>query len=106
MNFMTEIICLANFLKTNLICCHLSEKVSKGMFLKPDKLQNHTDEGKAKPRKRDSEEEKGGEEKKSNGCTLNFYNGYFGDRFWPKKLNCWTQKDHLAIRFQKSGYSC
>ena len=57
MNFITEIICLANFLKTNLICSHLSEKVSKGMFLKPDKLQNHTDEGKAKPRKRDSEEE-------------------------------------------------
>ena len=27
---------------------------------------------------------KGGEEKKSNGCTLSFYHGYFGDSFWPK----------------------
>ena len=23
---------------------------------------------------------------KSNGCTISFYNSYFGDRFWPKKL--------------------
>ena len=32
----------ADFLKTNLrkfSCSHLSEKASKGMFLKPDKLQ-------------------------------------------------------------------
>ena len=26
---------------------------------------------------------KGGEEKKSNVCTLSFYHGYLGD-FWPK----------------------
>ena len=29
-----------------------------------------------------SEEKK----KKGNGCTLSFYNGYFGNSFWPKKL--------------------
>ena len=40
----------------------------------------------------------GGEERKSNGCSLIFYNGYFGDWFWPIK-SCWTQKIHLAVMF-------
>ena len=31
------------------------------------------------------------EEKKNNGCPLNFYNSYF----WPEK-NCWTQKVHFG----------
>ena len=30
----------------NEICSHLSEKVSKGMFPMPEKLQNHSNEGK------------------------------------------------------------
>ena len=30
----------------NEICSHLSEKASKGMFPKPGKLQNHSNEGK------------------------------------------------------------
>ena len=30
----------------NEICSHLSEKASKGMFPKPEKLQNHSNEGK------------------------------------------------------------
>ena len=58
----------------NEICSHLSEKASKGMFPKPEKLQNHSNEGKL----RKGEKEK----KKSNGCTLNFYNSYL-----PKKLS-------------------
>ena len=36
-------------------------------------------------RKRKSEEEERRRREKSNGCTLSFYNGYFGDSFWPKK---------------------
>ena len=32
----------------NEICSHLSEKSSKDRFFKPDKLQNHTNEGKGK----------------------------------------------------------
>ena len=39
----------------NEICSHLSEKASKGMFLKPEKLLNHSNEGKGK---RKSEEKK------------------------------------------------
>jgi len=45
-------------------------------------------------RKRKSEEkERRRREKKSNGCTLSFYNGYLGDSFLPKKK--------LALTFSK-----
>ena len=54
-------------------------------------------------RKRESEEEeRKREEEKSNGCTLNFYNGY-------EKKNCWTRKVHLVVTFSKIRldiYSC
>ena len=56
----------------NEICRLLSEKASKGRFLGPYKLQNHTNEGKGKEKKKEREERKGGEEKKTNGCTLSF----------------------------------
>ena len=51
-------------------------------------------------RKRKSEEKERRRREKSNGCTLSFYNGYFGVSFWPKK-NCWTQKLHLTITLSK-----
>ena len=35
----------------NEICSHSSEKASKGMFLKPKKLQNTSNEGKGKEKK-------------------------------------------------------
>ena len=37
------------------VCGHLSEEASKGRFLKPDKLQNHSNEGKGRKRKRKSD---------------------------------------------------
>ena len=46
----------------NEICSHLSEKASKGRFLKPEKLQNHSNEGKGKEKKKDRGE--GKEEKR------------------------------------------
>ena len=46
----------------NEICSHLSEKASKGTFLKPEKLQNHSNEGKGKEKKKERGE--GKEEKK------------------------------------------
>ena len=49
-------------------------------------------------RKRKSEEEERRRRKTSNGFTLTFYNGFFGD--WPEK-NCWTQKVHLVVTFSK-----
>ena len=51
-------------------------------------------------RKRKSEGKKGGEEKKSNDCTISFCNGYIGDCF-RSKTNCWTRKVHLAVTFSK-----
>ena len=53
------------------------------MFLKPGKLQNHSDEGKRKKRK--SEEKERRRREKSIGCTLSFYNSYF-EVFGRKKL--------------------
>ena len=72
---------LADFLKTNPneMCSHLSEKASKSRFLKPENLQNHSNQGKGKEKKKEQEEGKEEKEKKkSNGCTLSFYNSYFG----------------------------
>ena len=43
----------------NEICSHLSEKVSKDRFLKPEKLQNYSNEGKGKEKGRgEGKEEK------------------------------------------------
>ena len=36
----------------------MSEKASKGRFLKPEKLENHTNEGKGKEKKKERGEEK------------------------------------------------
>ena len=47
----------------NEICSHLSEKASKGRFLKPEKLQNHSNEGKGKEKKKERGE--GKKEKKN-----------------------------------------
>ena len=69
--------------------------MSKGRFLKPEKLQNHSKKGKGKEkkkergeekerRKRKSEERKRRKREKHNG-SLFFYNSYFGDTFWPEK---------------------
>ena len=46
----------------NEICSHLSEKASKGRFFEPEKLQNHSNEGKGKEKKKGRGE--GKEEKK------------------------------------------
>ena len=37
----------------NEICSYLTEKASKGRFLKPDELQNHSNEGKGKEEKKE-----------------------------------------------------
>ena len=63
----------------------MSEKASKGRFRKPEKLQNHTNEGKGKEKTKEPGEGKEKKKKKSNGCTLSFYNSYFEYSFWPKK---------------------
>ena len=56
-------------------CSGLSEQASKGMFLKPEKLQNHSN-GRKGRRKRKSKEKERRRRKKSNGCTLSLSNSY------------------------------
>ena len=48
--------------------------------MKIRQLQNN--KGQKKKKEQGGRKEK---KRKSNGCTLGFYNGYFGDSFWPKK---------------------
>ena len=57
----------------NEICNHLCEKASKGRLLTPEKLQNHSNEGKRKEKKKERGEGKEEKVKKSSGCTLSFY---------------------------------
>ena len=64
----------------NEICSHLSEKASKGRFLKPEKLQNHSNEGKGKEKKKER-----GDRQKAMVALLIFIMSYFGYSFWPKK---------------------
>ena len=49
----------------NEICSHLTEKASKGRFLKPENgLQNHSNEGKGKEKKKERRRRSGKDEKK------------------------------------------
>ena len=79
-----KIIYLEN--QPNEICSHLTEKASKGRFLKPENGSKIIVTKEKERRKRKSEEKERRRRKKSNGCTLSFYNSCFGDSFWPKKL--------------------
>ena len=61
----------------NEICSHMLEKASKGRFLGPISSKIIVTKEKER-RKRKNEEEERRRRDKSNGCTLSFYNGYFG----------------------------
>ena len=57
----------------------------KAGFLSPTSFKITVTKEKER-RKRKSEEKERRRRKKSNGCTLSFYNSYFGDSFGRKKL--------------------
>ena len=75
--FISVCICvhLTDFLKTSLrklaVNC-MSERASKGRFLKPDKLQNHSNEVKGKAKKKSDEKERRRREKKAMVALLVF----------------------------------
>ena len=55
-NLFLLVVNLADFFENqaNEICSHLSDKASRGMFrVKPDELQNHSNEGKGKEEKKE-----------------------------------------------------
>ena len=56
----------------NEICSHLSEKVSKGRFLNPKKLQNYRNEGKGKEKKKQRGEGKEEKRKKAMAALVVF----------------------------------
>ena len=60
----------------NEICSHLTEKASKGSFLKPENGSKITvtKEKERRKRKSDGGDQERRRRKKSNGCTLSFYN--------------------------------
>ena len=65
----------------------MSEKASKGRFLKPEKLQNHSNEGKGKEKKKErARRRKGGEEKKAMVALLVFIIATLDIVFGRKKL--------------------
>ena len=62
----------------------MTEKASKGRFLKPENGSKITVTKEKERRKRKSEEiRKGGEEKKAMVAPLVFIMSYFGYSFWP-----------------------
>ena len=80
----------------NEICRHCDDKASKGrFFLKPDKLQIHSNEGKRKEKKKERGGRKEEKRKKAMVALLAFIIATL------EKEKCWTQKVHLAETFTK-----
>ena len=77
------------------MCGHLSEKVSKGRFLKPENLQNHSNEVKGKGKKKEEEEGKEEMKKKAMVVLLVFIIATLAEN------NCSMQKVHLATTLSK-----
>ena len=94
-------VCVADFLKTNRTksAAIRVKSLQKAGFLIPISAKITPTKEKER-KKRKSEEEEKRRKEKSNGYTLSFYNGYFGDRFWPE-INCWAAKVYLAITYSK-----
>ena len=70
----------------NEICSHLSEKASKGRFLKPEKLQNHGNKGKGKEKKKERGEGKEEKKKKATVALSVFIMATLEIAFDRKKL--------------------
>ena len=86
----------------NEICSHLTEKASKGSFLKPENGSKITVTKEEERRKRKSEAiRKGGEEKKAMVAILVFIMSYLDIVFGRKKLLDGKVKVHLTITFSK-----
>ena len=77
--------------QANEICSHLSEKASNGRFLKPEKLQNHSSEGKGMQKKNERGE---GKEEKRKKQWLHCYS-------FSNKKTVGHNKVSLAIRLSK-----
>ena len=72
----------------NEICSHLTEKASKGRFLKPENGSKITvtKEKERRQRKSDGGDQERRRRKKAMVALLSFYNEQLGYSFWSKKL--------------------
>ena len=77
------------------MCGHLSEKVSKGRFLKPENLQNHSNEVKGKEKKKEKKKERRRRKKKTMVALLVFIIATLAEN------NSSMQKVHLATTLSK-----
>ena len=75
------------------------KRLQKAGFLSPRSFQITVTKENERGKKESARRRKEGEEKKSNGYTLSFYNSYFGE--FLAEINCWTQKVHFEITFSK-----
>ena len=97
----------------NDICIHLSEKASKGRFLEPEKLENHSNEGKGKEKKKERGEEKEEKRKKQWLYTLSFYKklldakGLFSNNVIknPSRNRILLKVNHVPIKFNMSNFN-
>ena len=74
----------------NEICGHLTEKASKGRFLKPENAASKitlSNKGKGKEKRKERRRRSGKEEKKKKAMValVVFIMSKFGYSFWPKK---------------------
>ena len=69
----------------NEICSHLSEKASQGRFVKPKKLQNHSNEEKGKEKKKERGE---GKEKKRKKAMVALLKDPFCDNVFKNPAGC------------------
>ena len=67
------------------------EKESNGSLFGPDKLQNHTNQGKGKKKKKDQR----GRKREAMVALLVFIMANLVEK------NCWTQKVYLAVAFSR-----
>ena len=70
---------MVKFCKTAYLADFLKTRLTKFAVI------NHSNEGKGKEKKKERGVKVRRRREKSNGCTLSFYNSYFGDSYWPKK---------------------
>ena len=71
------------------------------MFLKPEKLQKHSNEGKEKEKKKERRERKQ-EKKKINKVMVTLLVFIIATLEFLAEKNCSTQKVHLAIMLSKT----
>ena len=103
----------------NEICSLLKEKASKGTFLKPEKIQNHSDKGKGKEKKKEWGKEKKEKRKKAMIALLVFKiatlaivfgriklldaKGLFGDNIIKNPARCIIRYRYISMRPCQEG---